>query len=71
MTTDYGVNAGWYEALKRKAEAAERLAEACAAVDELWGIDSLVFPEEMNMESPVGKVWSQVRAALQAWKEIK
>ena len=37
--------------------------EALAAVDELWTIDAgLGFSEEMNPPSPVGIVWTKVRA---------
>ncbi len=58
MTTDYGVNAGWYEALKRKAEAAERLARALGEI--------MRSPNAW----PEGTL-EKATAALQAYSEIK
>lgn len=47
------------------ADEIERLRKALQSVDALWTYDaSLGFEDEMGWESPVGKVWAEVRAAL-------
>lgn len=42
----------------------DALRKAMEAVDELWTLDAINYADEMSMDSPVGKVWTLVRAAL-------
>jgi hypothetical protein len=50
--------------IEEAAEQIERMRAALKAVDALWGHDALNFAQEMEMGSPVGEVWAQVRNAL-------
>jgi hypothetical protein len=43
--------------------------KALEAVDRLWSRDALNFEFEMGFDSPVGKVWAELRAALAAARE--
>jgi hypothetical protein len=47
----------------------EALVKALEAVDRLWSRDALNFEFEMGFDSPVGKVWAELRAALAAARE--
>lgn len=49
----------------------EALVKALEAVDSLWSRDALNFEFEMGFDSPVGKVWAELRAALASAREVQ